>query len=154
MSDPNPYEFRDALGLDAEYRSSCRSLSKCTDYLGAQRAWMRASFFLTVFAVFQWVALALASVILNWSRQVWNPAPAIGAIVGVAVLCGVLVSGCWLLKTTSRIHRAVEEQTLSSIADVLEAQRSFWRALGILVLLAIAAIVVAATFPAWSVLFS
>lgn len=61
--------------------------------------------------------------------------------------------GYWLLKTTSRIDRAVEEQTLSAIANVLEAQRSFWQALGILVLLAIAAIVIAATYPTWGLQF-
>jgi hypothetical protein len=54
--------------------------------------------------------------------------------------------GYRLLKLASRIHHAVDEQSLTSIADVLEAQWCFWRALGILVLLAIAAIIVSATY--------
>jgi hypothetical protein len=67
-----------------------------------------------------------------------------------SALWSALWPGYWLLKTTTRIHQAVEEPTLSSIADVLEAQWFFWRALGLLVLLAIAGIVIAATYPLWS----
>lgn len=65
----------------------------------------------------------------------------------VLLLVGYCWPGFWLFETTSRIRRAGEEQTLSAIADVLEAQRSYWRALGVLVLLAIATTVISATYP-------
>ncbi|MBX9791795.1 MAG: hypothetical protein K2Y37_22970 [Pirellulales bacterium] len=100
-----------------------------------------------------WISITVAAAVQNVRLGEWNSEVAIVGSVGVMVFSSVMWPGYWVYQSRNRIHRAVEVPTLSSIADVLEAQRSFWRALGILVLLAIAAIVVAATYPAWSTLF-
>lgn len=142
MSEPklNPYSFS-AVAHDQLVPEHDFSLP--ISYWGILRTsslWMRLSAFLGSIAI-----CCYAIPIVWFGVDMWREGELDhgNLVIAASPFCFATLAwpGYWLLRTTSHIHRVGEEQTLSAIADVLEAQRSFWRALGILVLLAITAIV-------------
>ncbi len=146
-SDGNPYAAPEELN-EVNRAYGATSLANAIDAIASAATWLRRGLILSAVTVVAWFGLIANLINSDWQQNLLGPED-VYISVGSLPLLSLAWPGFWLLKTTSRIHRAIEEQTLSSIADVLEAQRSFWQSLGVLVLLAIAAIVVAATYPSW-----
>jgi len=144
----NPFAFGQHDVAELPLGDSPLELSSTIASLNPVPSWMAVCAACTAGSLSLMIATFALMGFAEWRSGIqdnttWN------VMAGIVLL---LVSYCWpgywLFKTTSRIHHAVEEQTLSSIADVLEAQRSFWQSLGILALLAIATIVaLAIAFP-------
>ena len=147
--DTNPFDYSRMPDSVVRLMNNAHSAEDCAMALKSSVLWMRAFIVLFVLSVSIWTVLAAVELIRSYVAGFWKHDSAVALAIATTILIASLWPGYWDFKAASRIHRAIEEQTLSSIADVLEAQRSFWQALGILVLLAIAAIIVAATYPSW-----
>jgi hypothetical protein len=154
LLDENPFAYAENPASIA-VQSDLAFLGRfnCADILQATTRWMIASLLLLVASASIWTLVAALSVVQTSRVGEWNSDAAIAGGVGMLIFLSTMWPGYWILKTRRASHRAVKEPALWAIAEVLEAQRCFWRALGILVLLAIAAIVVAATYPTWGLSF-
>lgn len=142
----NPYCFSTAAHAQVEPEGNFQWPGVYWGLLRKSPLWMRLSVILSTIAV-----SCFAAPNVRFALHLWRDGELDRATFVYLSAPFWFVPLAWpgyrLLKLASRIQRALHEQSLSSIADVLEAQRSFWRALGILVLLAVAAIVVGATYP-------
>ena len=135
--------------------SSDAGVTKAIHVLQSTVRWSVLATSFVLIATFEW-CLYHAIFVFEYVfvANEWHGDRVIGGGIGVAIFLALLWPAYWVRDSVTRTRCAQREPTFSVIADVLEAQRYFWRALGILVLLAIAAIVVSATYPHWSELFA
>lgn len=139
----NPFDFEASISDDGEAISSTLALES------AMRRSVFAATCICIASVEWCCAFSLFFALHFIYSNEWHTSHMKAVLVGAAGLIAFSWPAYWVWVSSIRIKSASCEQTLSSIADVLEAQRHFWRALGILVLLAIAAIVIAAMYPSW-----
>lgn len=138
MSEPNPYQSPGESPFESQSTDQWDSnFEDASQSLAQTKPWV---LFLSILG---FIATALMFVIfpltMLWSGNGMPPQAAFAMIIpiimviGMSVLC-YLIPSLLLWRYGRRIGRFVESRNPSDFADAIEAQKSFWRYVGILAL--------------------
>src|SRR5688572_25837688 len=125
--DNNPYVSPTSeLHLQHQARSSSEVSHELIDLLARTKPWLR------VVGVFMWIGGAFGGDALNAGSAQWNSPMMLGlAMFYVVAALAYIYPARRIWSSGSAIGRLVQSHRLADLRLVLEAQRSFWKFLGI-----------------------
>jgi hypothetical protein len=137
---PNPYQAPTVASLASDVSGSDPSLGRVAEMLRQTKPWVR---FMSVMLFIGAALLVLGGLVIMASGAAEGPVPGlgrVGAVLGfIYIVMAVLyiAPGVFLWMYADRIGVFLRQRTPGTLASALEAQKSFWKFVGIATLIVI-----------------
>ena len=151
MSD-NPYQTPQVIAGSIDAGGADPKLERAVSMLRQTKPWVR---FISVMMFIGSAFMVLGGLIMMISGAAGvGPAAGVGAVIGVVYIVMALfyiIPAVFLWRYADRIALFVQERSTGALASALEAQKSFWKFVGILMLvvMAIYAVIIVFTILAF-----